>query len=217
MHSFLKTHIEPEKSLHEIKVGSYYVDILNDNGIYEVQTKHLYRLKRKLTYLLKEHKVTVVIPIITEKTLFWLNPETLEKENEKGRLSPKRETYYDMFSELYGIKELLNEENLFIHPIKVNIEEYRLLNGWSYDKKKGSVCHDRKPVKVCDELKINNCDDYKKLIPDTLEQRFSSKDFAKQAKTRVKNAQIALNILKHVNAIEQVSKQGNLLIYERMV
>ena len=30
----------------------------------------------------------------------------------------------------------------------IDIEEYKLLNGWSYDKKRGSVRYDRIPVGI---------------------------------------------------------------------
>lgn len=138
-------------------------------------------------------------------------------EQGKGRQSPRKGSFYDAFPEIYGIKELLDTPNLSLLLVRVDIEEYRLLNGWSRDKKKGSVCHDRKPKRVCDVLHICCTDDYKALIPENLGNRFSSKDFAKVAKINLRKAQIALNVLKHVNAVQQVSKQGNLLIYERMI
>ena len=58
------------------------------------------------------------------------------------------------------IKQYLPHPNLNIYLIGMEIEEIRLLNGWSKDGKKGSERFDRYPVSVKEELHIKNIDDY---------------------------------------------------------
>jgi hypothetical protein len=95
------------------------------------------------------------------------------------------------------------------------MEEYRYLNGWSRDKKKGSTRCDRVPVDIAEEVYINNTFDFIKIIPEGLSRRFTSKDYKNAALISLDTAQTALNILNHIGIVKRVDKQGNLYVYER--
>ena len=47
------------------------------------------------------------------------------------------------FKELYRIRRYLLRDGLRLKLVLLDMEEYRLLNGWSRDKKKGSTRFDR--------------------------------------------------------------------------
>ncbi len=215
LHAILKYFFEEDENYHEIKVGNFYADILNQAGITEIQTRQWNKLREKLKAFLPEHKVTLVYPVAYTKWLLWINEETGEISNK--RLSPKKGSAYDIFIELYRIKNFLNDKNLRLSIVLLDIEEYRLLNGWSRDGKKGSWRHDRIPKGLRNVININTKEDYSILIPDTLPESFTSKDFAKASGLRLSNAQTALNILYYVNAIERVGKKGNMFIYQKSV
>lgn len=212
LHAVLKNYFEPNISNQEIKIGRHYADIYNGDEIIEIQTKQFNKLRNKLAAFLPEHKVTIVYPIAHEKILYWVNEET--GEITKGRKSPKRGSKYQIFKELYYIKSYLNNPNLQFCITLVDLEEYRFLNGWSKDRKKGSSCSDRIPVRIQDEIIVGNSS-YNTLIPEDLIENFTSKDFAKSAKVPLGLAQIALNILTEVNAVERIGKKGNLILYNR--
>lgn len=212
LHAVLKNYFEPDPLNHEIKIGKHYADIYNENGIIEIQTRQFNKLRSKLTVFLKDYIVTVVYPIPYEKKLFWVNEETGEVT--KGRKSPKRGNAYAIFPELYKIKSLLNNENIRFCITLVNLEEYRFLNGWSYDKKRGSTCNDRIPTTLVDEIYINSREDYQRFIPEGLPEQFDSKEFAKAAKISVSLAQVVLNILTEVKAVERVGKRSRSILYE---
>lgn len=57
-------------------MGRYFADIRNEDGIIEIQTRALYRLKPKLDAFLPLDAVTVVYPIAAVKRLSWLDPKT---------------------------------------------------------------------------------------------------------------------------------------------
>lgn len=213
LHAVLKHYFEPDESCHEIKVGSYFADILNSEGITEIQTRQFNKLCGKLRAFLANYKVTIVYPVANSKWLLWIDQET--RKTTKKRLSPKKGSAYDAFFELYKIKQFLTHPNLQLCIVYLDIEEYRLLNGWSADGKKGSWREDRIPKSINFELKINSKDDYCLLIPDALPEHFSSKDFAKASGLNVRNAQTALNVLLYVDAVERIDKKGNLIIYQR--
>ena len=212
LHAVLKNYFEPNTCNQEIKIGRHYADIYNGSEIIEIQTKQFNKLRNKLTAFLPEHKVTIVYPITHEKTLFWINEETGEVS--KGRKSPKRGSKYYLFKELFYLKSFLNHPNLQFCITLVDVEEYRFLNGWSKDKKKGSSCSDRIPIRIQEEI-IVGTGSYESLIPEDLTENFSSKDYAKSAKVPLRLAQTALNLLTEVNAVERVGKKGNLILYNR--
>ena len=52
LHAVLKRYYEPDRSCHEIPVGNYVADIVNQDGIFEIQTRGLSNLRPKLNELL---------------------------------------------------------------------------------------------------------------------------------------------------------------------
>ena len=77
-HMILKKFISEDETFHEIKVGSYFADVLIDNHIYEIQTANFNKLRDKLNYFLQDHKVTIIYPLPHIKYLQWINQETGE-------------------------------------------------------------------------------------------------------------------------------------------
>ena len=213
LHAVLKNYFEPNPSYHEIKIGRHYADICNEFGVIEIQTRQFNKLRTKLDVFLKDYEVTVVYPIPYIKTLYWV--DELTGEISKGRKSPKKGTPYAIFPELYKIKSVLTHINLNFCITMVNIEEYRLLNGWSKDRKKGSSCNDRIPTSLEDEIFLRTWEDYLQFVPEELPEQFDSKEFAKAARIPVRLAQVVLNILTEVCAVERVGKRGRGILYQR--
>ena len=48
LHAVLKQYFDGDESHHEIKVGSYVADIVNEKGIIEIQTRNFNKLRNKL-------------------------------------------------------------------------------------------------------------------------------------------------------------------------
>ncbi len=212
VHAVLKNYIEPNTKYHEIRIEGYYADIAREDEIIEIQTRNFNTLRRKLDVFLSRGFVTVVYPIPYIKWMSWLNEETGEITSR--RKSPKKGSPYMAFFELYKIKEYLVHPNLRIHIILMNLEETRILNGWSLDKKRGSTRYDGIPLELVDEIFIDSTKDYQKLVPKTLDSGFSSKDYQRETKLTQSRAQTALNVLNYVGAVERIGKKGNSYLYE---
>lgn len=213
VHAVLKNYLDPDTSCHEIKVGSFYADIDTENGIIEIQTRNFDKLRKKLDYFLTIKQVTLVYPVPYIKWIRWINEETGEVS--PPRKSPRTGKPYIIFPELYKIKNYLLHPNLKLHIILMNLEEYRFLNGWSKDKKKGSTRCDRFPTELVDEITIQNLTDYNKLLPDKLPDSFTTSDYKKAAGLSQRNAVIALNVLHYVGAVKRVGKHGRAYLYTR--
>ncbi len=213
LHAVLKNYFEPDETKQEIRVGTYYADIFDGEAIIEIQTRQFNKLREKLSIFLKEYPVTIVYPVPGQKRLYWLDQETGELS--EGRLSPKKGTPYEICAELYKIKNYLRNPNLHFHILVLELDEYRFLNGWSKDKKRGSSRCDRIPKRIISELCIATREDYKKLLPEKLPERFGSKELAKTAHISRRLSQITLNILLETTIIQRVGKNGNAWIYQR--
>lgn len=94
-------------------------------------------------------------------------------------------------------------------------EEIRLLNGWSKNKKRGSSRHDRIPKGLIDEIHLDCPADFDMFLPEELPKKFTSKDFALNAKISREYAQVTLNILTYLERVKRVGKQGANILYEK--
>lgn len=214
VHSVLKNYISPDLSYHEIKVAGYVADIYTGQEIIEVQTRNFNKLRRKLRAFLKLAPVTIVYPIPSTKWIRWINPQT--GEISPPRKSPKRGQPYAIFPELYKIKDFLLDPNIRLRIELIDLEEYRYLDGWSKDAKKGSSRCDQIPTQLTKEFFISSLSDYQLLVPDTLTDEFTSRDYRKASGLSLGAAQTALNILYYVGAVDRIGKNGRSFLYTRI-
>lgn len=211
VHGILKDYYAPRKEMQEIPVNGYVADIFTGKEIIEIQTANFNKMRDKLDKFLPDYPVTIVYPIPHIKWIGWIDEET--GTCSALRKSPVRGTVYKAFYELYKIKQYLSDKNLhFCFPL-LDLEEYRLLNGWSRDKKKGSCRYDRIPVSMVNEIHIDRIEDYMQLIPYELEEPFTVPDFARAAKIRKEEAGKVLHILNFLQVIERSGSQGRLYAY----
>jgi len=213
LHSVLKHYFEPDASRHEIKIGGFVADILTEDGIIEIQTRQFDKLRGKLARFLEDGKVTIVYPVARTKWLIWLDKTTGEAT--KKRKSPKTGAAYEVFPELYKIKNELCHPNLTLCIVLLELEEYRFLDGWSKDRKKGSTRYDRIPSAITDALYIRCPGDYQALIPQELQRDFTVKDFRAASGLSLYSSGIALTILHTVGAVRRTGKNGRSYVYER--
>ena len=98
--------------------------------------------------------------------------------------------------------------------IGLELEEIRLLNGWSDDKKKGSQRFDRFPLNIVETQIIEKLDDFIWLIPSDIPSPFTTSDYAKHAFISQKMASCALMCLTSMKIIKKVGKKGRKILYE---
>ncbi|MDY6328179.1 MAG: hypothetical protein SPL51_01710 [Lachnospiraceae bacterium] len=211
VHAILKNYYEPDEDYHEIPVNGYVADIYRDGNIIEIQTANFNKLRNKLDVFLNDYQVTVVYPMPYIKWLCWLDEET--GYIGPKRKSPKKGNPYEAFYQLYKIKSYLTNPNIRIKIVMMNMEEIRLLNGWSKDKKKGSSRFDRIPTEIVEEIDLYSLEDYMQMVLIELAETFCSKDYAKAAHLSIGMAQTALNILTYTGTVKRIGKRGNEILY----
>ena len=114
---------------------------------------------------------------------------------------------------LYPPKENLYSPNLHLKIVLLDMEEFRLLNGFGKDRKKGSSRYERVPLAMVEEVSIKKKEDFIQLVPRGLKEPFTSLDYAKKACVSISIAQTALNILNSLNIVERRGRTGHSYLY----
>ena len=213
LHAVLKDYFAPDHKMQEIRLSGYVADIFTGVEIIEIQTRDFNKLRGKLSAFLPEYPVTVVYPIPYEKRLLWLDPET--GECSKERLSPAKGKPQLVFKELYRIRPFLEHPNFRLLICMLNLREYRLLNGWGNGGKRGSSRFDRVPESIEALYRVDAPEEYAQFVPDTLDEPFTSKDYAKACRITQARASQALLILTELGIVKRVGKKGNAYLYTR--
>lgn len=221
VHAVLKYYYVPNENYHEIKMGTFVADALFDGEIYEIQSKNFYTMKPKLDYYLKEYDVTIIYPIPVHKSIQYIDPKTGEL-TDKGN-STKVGKLYDIIPELYGIKEYLSNKKLHFILCFIDMEETKLLDGYSKDKKRGASKMDRTPTKLLGEFRIDSKRDFLNLLPGyengkrqkscPIPSEFTNKDISELTYTHISYAQTLLNILCHLKLAYKIGTKGRCNLY----
>lgn len=213
LHLILKHYFESDATMHEQKVGRYVADIKNGDDITEIQTRSFGSMRAKLTEFAKVHKVNVVYPIAATKHLSWLDPQNGELTDR--RKSPKRGMPWDILYELYALRPIMPLENVRFTLVFMDMDEFRLLDGWSRDKKRGGSRYERIPTALVDVMTLENTADFTALVPPSLGERFTAAEFARAAKMTPRTAGYAIRTLTTLGVIEHTDTEGRAYIYTR--
>ncbi|MGN0504965.1 MAG: hypothetical protein ACI4FZ_00275 [Lachnospiraceae bacterium] len=211
VHSVLKQYLSRDISCQEIKVGTFFADVLVDGHIFEIQTRQFNKLRKKLDYFLPQYPVTVVYPMANRNYLRWVSPETGEVSS--SRKSPKVGNPLQVFAELYRIRPVLANPNFSLKIVMLDTEEYRMLDGYSRDRKKGATKCDKLPLSLVAEYDIETPADYMMLLPAELPDTFSAKEFAKLAHISLSLAQTTLLLLSELSVVKRIGKDGRSYLY----
>lgn len=214
IHAVLKNYYAPYSDEQEIKIGNFFADAVNENGIFEIQTEALYRLKEKLRAFLDCSHVTVVHPVISEYKSFFISSDSGEivEESSTRRVSSKLR----IFKELYSVREFLTHENLTIMLCFLKAEKRVYFKGDTlpslrskYSRRK---CDIRKiPLEILDETTLNSPSDYARFVPDGLPAEFTKKQLCAAAKES--GTSLRTEVLRTVGLIEKIGKNKNEFIY----
>jgi len=214
LHGTLKYWLQPNEAFHEVAVEGCVADIFDGETVTEVQTVGLYPLKKKLATLLAHYPVTVAVPIPHRKWVAWIDPET----GESGELhrSPKTGKPWDALPELFWITDFWLAETAYpltVRLLFVDLEEYRLQDGWGNGGKRGAHRADRRPLAVTDEITLYGFADVGALLP-PLPEEFTAADLQKALGRRGRTLWRATRFLEESGTITRFRKEGRTIIYK---
>ncbi len=211
LHGALKAYIAPDPSHWEIRIGNSVCDIVRDGEIFEIQTRNFRSIKKKLALLLETNVVTVVYPIVKEKRVYWVEPDTGEING--GRLSPRKGKNSDVLRELVALGELASHKNLRLRLISVKADEYKYKNGWSEDKKRGATRMDRVVTDICDDCTFAP-EEFIKLLPEGLVGKFTAKEASKLTNLKPNVMSSALLLFTKMEFVKRVGRDKRGYVYE---
>ncbi len=210
-HMILKNYYEPDTDKQEVPIGNYVADIFTGQEIIEIQSAQFGKMRDKLEAFLPEYPVTIIHPIPCKKWLVWIDEETGTLST--PRKSPRKATAYHAFLELYRIRDYLADRNLTVKLLMMEMEEYKLLNGYGKDRKIRASKYDRIPLEILEEIVIERPEDLMQFVPLELEEPFTVKQFAKSAHIEERLASLAIKLYQYYGMMERIGKEGRAYVY----
>ncbi|MBQ4067045.1 MAG: winged helix-turn-helix domain-containing protein [Clostridia bacterium] len=211
-HLLLKLYYEPDMKYHEVPYEGYIADILNNQGITEIQTAGFRTLHAKLAAFLSEYPVTVVYPVSEKKRSMWIDPESGDTAEGKYMTFPKAR--YRLFSELLAISEFINNPGLTLHIAIMKVSQFKACDGYGKDKKRRATKIDTVPDDIIDIIQIKGIDDLKELFPFEKGERITNKDISKKLGLVRMSLWRAVKFLTNTDIIAPSDKIGKSIIYE---
>ncbi len=208
LHAALKLWLEPDPLCREVHVGRYVADIVNGQGIIEIQTGSFGRLREKLAFFLEHYPVTVVCPVAGVK---WLVSVDMDGQQSPRRRSPKRGGPWSILPELYSIREHLGREGLRLLVPVVEVEEYRLKDGKG---RRGYTRWEQMPVRLLEEIWVGP-EEGSKLLPEGLPEEFTAKEFNHWGRFSRMQGSLALSAARAMGAVKRIGNRGRAYLYRR--
>ena len=241
LHAAIKLYLCPDEACHERPVADLLfeegevsakkrrmvADILMDGHILEVQTGGFFPLKEKIVWYLTHTpcRVTVIHPIPAVKYLSWINPEdgSIISRNK----SPKRGRVKDVAKELYWVSEFIGNPRFSIRLMLVEVEEYRMADGWGRDGKRGSNRYERFPTALLGDVTLATPADYAAyFLPDFLSLPdtegnypvFTAAEYARATGIRGRATYSVMHLLEKLGLVrEQEEKIGRSKAYRAIL
>ena len=225
LHGLLKRWVVDDPACHEVKIvgegekpRKFVADVLTPEGeIVEVQTGKLYPMREKLAFYMEQtsYRVTVLHPIYAIKYISWLAPHSGEVTARKK--SPLHETPLHALAELKPFIPYLGNARFSLCLPALEVEEFRLLDGWGGGGKRGSHRFELMPLSLLDTYYFSTMGDYAALFPENEEFRapFTAKAFGKTTRLRGYALYDALAVFEALGVIERCGKQGRATLYQK--
>lgn len=223
LHSILKRFITEDESAYEVPIRSrsgevvhkYVADVCTENKIFEIQTGGFYPLIPKISYYLSEtdYDVTVIHPIPMIRYKSWIDPESGELKSRTR--SPKIGRAEDALRELFWLREMLQSPRLHVTLLFLEEEEYRYLDGWSYDKKRGSNRCERVPIALLGRVDLASREDYAAFLSPELPEEFVASEFGAMLGLRGRAVYAALRVFLSLGFFEENGLRGRSVLYRR--
>ena len=189
----------------EVSVDGFVIDIVRDDLLIEIQTRHLYALRPKLAALLPRHPVRLVHPIPREK---WIVRVDANDAPLSRRKSPKRGSVLHLFDELVRLPTLLAHPNLTLEALLTRQEEVWRDDGQgSWRRRRWSVA-DRRLLDVGERALFGAPEDLLRLLPAEWERPFTNQELAAALHCPVGLARKMSYTLRQLELLAVVGKRG---------
>jgi hypothetical protein len=207
LHAGLKQWLWQPGDRVEVPVGGFVVDLVRGNQLIEIQTTSFAAMGRKLDHLLEDHRILLVHPVAAESWLI--------RDGMADRRSPKRGDVFSIFDELVSIPTLLDHPNLEIELVLI-VEEQLRARGASLRRGRGGWhVVDRRLREVVEVHRLADPSDLVALVPDVLEDGFTTADVARVCRIGRDRAQKVAYTLRALGFYQQIGRDRSGIRYSR--
>jgi len=210
LHASLKQWYAQPGDRFEVPVDGFVIDIVRDNVLLEIQTRHFGAIKSKLATLVSSHQIRLIYPIAQEK---WIvqSPRAGSAFSTR-RKSPKRGRVEDLFRELVAIPRMLSHGNFSLEVLMTREEESRRYEGRRRWRTRGWVTEQRRLLDVVERRVFEAPANWLALLP-TRNEPFTSRDLAEAIGVRLDLAQKMTYSLREAGFVQPVGKRGRATLY----
>jgi len=195
----------------EVKVDGYFIDIIQDSTLVEIQTRNFSAIKRKVMNLTQRHNLRLVYPIAQEKWIIKLSKDG--RGETTRRKSPKRGRVLDVFAELVSFPALLNNPNFSLEVLLIQEEEVRRHAENTNWRRRGWGTEERRLLDVLEQHSFETPQDFWQLISPGLPAEFTTSNLVNTLGVRKRTAQQMAYCLRKMGAIEKIGKRGRSNLY----
>ncbi len=214
IHAVLKNYYAPFAEDQEIRIGKFFADAVNEDGIFEIQTRKLYALREKLAAFTGAARVTVVHPVEAMTRNVYINSDTGEllQESPFRRVNSRQKIY----KELYSIREFLTNPRITIILARLKTERRVSYPGGSVpDMRSRSVRRKadiaKIPLELLEETVLRLPEGLRIYLPEGLPERFTKKEFCEIAKEPASS--MRLEVLRAAGIIKKAGTIGKRFVY----
>ena len=189
------------------------IDLVRRGTLIEIQTGSFAKLARKLTRLVRGHRVRLVHPIARRK---WIVTTAPDGNVLRRRASPKRGAYRDLFAELVRIPHLVGQSQL--HPRSADRRGGgTALCGRARQLAAPRRQHRRHPAAGSVRAAPASASpaDFARLLPPHLEEPFTNRTLAAAGAMPASLAGMMTYTLRRIGAIELVGRRNRAYLFAR--
>jgi len=212
LHAVLKNWLKMPGDKIESPVDGYIIDIVRGDLLIEIQTQNFSAIRKKLENLLISHRVRLIYPIVHNKWIIGFDRKGVQIT--KRRLSPKHDSYVNIFEELVRIPHIMLNSNLIVEALIVEIEEIKINDGKGSWRRKGWSVIDRRLVNLVSQKIFYGANDYLSLIPKNLNVPFTNNELSKALQKPIRLARMMTYCLRKSNILKVIGKRGKAFLYD---
>jgi len=113
------------------------------------------------------------------------------------------------------IQEHLANPNLTILGICLEMQEYRMLDGWNRTRKRGSHRFEQVPTDIYEIVALQNRADFAAWVPEVCKTDFTAAEFSKAIGKNLYTGRAILKVLQKLEILTVSGKKGRTVLYSR--
>ena len=137
-----------------------------------------------------------------------------KRRDERAPPSYTGKTKEQIFARAYVDSPIIDFSRIEFKVVYLDVDEYKLLDGFGADKKTKATKIDRIPKDLVDIVTIDSRESLAEfLLPENLPEEFRAKDFQRATGLRKKGVSAGLRALQTLGIIERQKQSGRAVVY----